>query len=228
MEFSINAGTLVVGACIFVLGVYVKPVVMVSRDLAVWWFIERYVTPNSVFREIEIYRVERKMQLARENVIDNRTAYMDDAGEFYYEYNLETIGFVTLHSTIYDQLMQDNDRRIAEQQQRTVRLVKKSNLFDSLIRHYSQERENPIQNELSRVGRKEQNMTAAQLRADTDIEMLKVMEHGCQPDGPNVFVRLNNISGVKIVFHSPEAEKIYSRSTMSFEVDTSQKVLEEN
>jgi len=70
MSFTINAGTLFVGALLFLLAVFVKPLVMVLRDKAVWWWIEKYIINDQLKRDIKDFSEEHRYHLTRMHMKD--------------------------------------------------------------------------------------------------------------------------------------------------------------
>ncbi len=150
MTFEINVATLIAGALIFLLAIFTKPFVLILRDRAVWWWIEKYLI-NEKFRiEMNNYQFLNPSIFNRLDMIN--TFHRDKStNEYVYAKNkLE----IKLSSDEFNAMMKDNRKKADWCVKKKVEFARASSLFNSVVKHYDQEKLNPIDAELANQRKK--------------------------------------------------------------------------
>jgi len=142
MSFEINAATLIVGALIFVVGVFVKPLIMVTRDRMVWWYLENHIITNQLFSDIE----ESQLDNLKFIISVSLKSYLEfDKQQQEYKYETAT-GSYRVPIKVVGKIESDTEDAGKRIDSDWIRFAKKSSHYDSLIKHYGQDKPNPIEN----------------------------------------------------------------------------------
>ena len=144
MTFSINTGTLIVGALLFVVVVFVKPMILILRDKMVWWYIGKYVANDYLYEEL----ADHEKHITLIYVQDNLRSLL----EFDYERKVFTHfleGYNEVHAATLciseeelEEMEKFNEAGLAVARHRLLELEKASSLISLLLKHYSQDKKN--------------------------------------------------------------------------------------
>lgn len=159
MSFELNWATLIVGLGIFLLAVFVKPLVMVLRDKVVWKYIEKYVVNDDMTETARAYvRETRRFEIRTsfvQHIMDNDDG--DGRDDSYLEieitvekltYDWESFDFKGKHLKLVGKQIEEIDRLIGQLESK---LRKRKSTYELLVKHNSLEGlGNPIEEAISR------------------------------------------------------------------------------
>lgn len=179
MNFEINAGTLVVGALIFFLVVFVKPFFMILRDHVVWWWIERYLINEGYRLDISNYLHYEPSIFHRLNMV-NTFVREPESDEYVYKKGKVE---VRLTDDEFQYMLQDCRRKCEWYTKKKMEFRKKSNLYDTIVRHYGQAKLNPIEEDLSKNNNRDEKdehvhilLIVAEYHTDKVMEYVRIPE----------------------------------------------------
>ena len=152
MSFEINAATLLVAALIYITSVFLKPLILVWRDLGIWWWVKKYLLNERKRTIFKRYATEKALRTTRD--YGGPADFSKDVGSGQYvvsdwtraEMQESNHADIQLSEEEMSRLIKNNSEKIALRDALEIEVNKASNLYDLLIKHYSQEsRPNPIE-----------------------------------------------------------------------------------
>lgn len=144
MSFEINTGTLIIGALIFFMAVFVKPFIMILRDIVVWWWIKKYLLNEKYRFDLASYKHLSKTLFHRLN-IDGIFKFDSEKNDYVYKKDKVEI---RLDEDELELIKNDTKRKSDWYVKKKIEFTKSSDLYDTVTRHYGQNKTNPIDEDL--------------------------------------------------------------------------------
>lgn len=137
--------TLFLGVLLYLAAVFLKPFVLIVRDTFVWLWIDKRLFNRQVIEDVVRLARENELWITR-RFVDTLFMHPDPDGSYVYRFDGEDeeVEPIVLSAAERKDLFEKSKSALNWRDNAAINIEKKSNQLDSIVKHYGQEKQNPI------------------------------------------------------------------------------------